>query len=79
MISYACLLFVPFSASGGHLHVLQYLRLHGCPWNIRVTDAASHSGHEDVFEWLRTNRCPVAFANTGAREDIIINCTMYIF
>ena len=48
-----------YAAAGGHLEVLQWLRLHKFPWNDRVTSIAAREGHLEVLTWARDNGCPL--------------------
>ena len=43
------------AALGGHLHVLQFLRESGCPWDSRT---CATGGHLEVLKWAREKQCP---------------------
>ncbi len=40
----------------GHLHILQWLRAHGCPWDHWTCYESIHQLH--VLKWLRIQDCP---------------------
>ena len=46
------------AAKGGHLDVLQWVRLNGCPWDAETCVAAAMGGHREVLQWLHMNGCP---------------------
>ena len=48
------------AARGGHLHVLQWARAHGCPWDSLVYVSAFREGHFRVMQWAKENGCPWA-------------------
>jgi len=45
------------AAKGGQLHVLQWARANGCPWNIYICSQAAKGGHLHVLQWARANGC----------------------
>lgn len=45
------------AARGGHLHVMQWMRANGCPWDARVCQMAALGGHLNVLEWACENGC----------------------
>jgi hypothetical protein len=45
-------------ADGGHLHVLQWARANGYPWDVWTCSNAAGRGHLPVLQWLRANGCP---------------------
>ena len=47
-----------FAAQYGHLEVLQWARLNGCPWDELTCILAANNGHLDVLQWARLNGCP---------------------
>jgi hypothetical protein len=49
-----------FAAQRGDLAMLQLLRAHGCPWDLRTGDAATRGGHCHILAWarFRTSRAP---------------------
>ena len=46
------------AALGGHLHVVQWMRANGCPWDTLVCAMAARGGHMHVLEWAHGNGCP---------------------
>ncbi|CAM9579349.1 unnamed protein product [Chrysoparadoxa australica] len=48
------------AASGGHLHVLKWLRKGDdpCPWNADTAAAAARGSHLPVLQWLRKGDDP---------------------
>lgn len=43
------------AALNGHLHILKWLRMNGCPWNRYTITSAASGGYTDVIYWARTN------------------------
>jgi hypothetical protein len=41
------------AAERGHLEVLQWLRVKGCPWDEWTCDNAAKNGHLHVLQWAR--------------------------
>jgi hypothetical protein len=75
-----------YAARGGHLKVLQWLRLPGkpegqCPWDAMTCANAAEGGHLEVLQWLRRpnkpeGQCPwnqwtCAYAAKGAQLDVL--------
>ena len=50
----ACVL----AARAGHLHIIQWAREDGCPWNLSTSLAAAEAGHLHILQWLQENDCP---------------------
>lgn len=52
-----------YAADEGHLHVLQWGRMRGYPWQSETfwgaASAAVSNGHTDVLEWALANGCPL--------------------
>ena len=46
---------VTFAARGGHLEVLQWARVHHCPWDHRVR---THAADEEIRQWAIAHGCP---------------------
>jgi hypothetical protein len=46
------------AASGGHLDVLKWARIHGCDWSESTCEAAAAGGHLRTLKWARRNNCP---------------------
>ena len=46
-----------FAAQYGHLEVLQWARLNGCPWTDWTCSWAAKGGHLEVLQWARLNGC----------------------
>jgi hypothetical protein len=47
------------AAQGGHLEVLTWARMHGCPWRTEVMcRAAAAGGNLAVLQWVREMGCP---------------------
>jgi hypothetical protein len=44
---------------GGHLHVLQWARDHGCPWDEWTCAHAAYGGHLHILQWALENGCPL--------------------
>ena len=42
----------------GQLHVLQWLRAKGCPWDHWTVGAALERGHVEIANWAIENGCP---------------------
>ncbi len=38
-------------ARNGHLHLLQWVRSNGCPWD---KDECLESGYKNIVEWIKT-------------------------
>ena len=47
-----------FAARAGHLELLQWARLNGCPWDVWTCVNAARNGHLDMLQWARLNGCP---------------------
>jgi hypothetical protein len=47
-----------YAARSGHLHVLQWVRQHHCPWNSLTPAWAAEDGHLDMLQWARAHNCP---------------------
>ena len=45
-------------ALGGHLDILKWARVHGCPWNYWTCHHAFAEGHLEVLKWAKENGCP---------------------
>ena len=43
---------------GGHLEVLQWAHVNGCPCDESTCAYAAKEGHLKVLQWLRANGCP---------------------
>ena len=41
------------AAMGGRLHVLQWAREQGCPWDSNTCTCAAMHGHLEVLQWVR--------------------------
>ena len=57
--------------------MLQWLRAHGCPWDIKTCSFAVACYHVDVLEWARENGAPwtaeirdEAAAELGYEDDL---------
>lgn len=64
------------AAASGHLHIIEYLRQAGCPWDDNTVSAAAAGGHLDVFAYAVENGCdytPYAFkmAAVNGRVNIL--------
>ena len=46
------------AAEGGHVLVLRWLRLQGCPMNEWTCAYAAKGGHLETLKWLRDRGCP---------------------
>jgi hypothetical protein len=46
------------AAANGHLHVLQWARADGYPWDHATCTSAARGGHLAVLQWLHANGCP---------------------
>jgi hypothetical protein len=46
------------AATFGNLHVLQWARANGFPWDEDTCARAAEHGHLDVLKWARSNGCP---------------------
>jgi hypothetical protein len=49
---------VALLAKYGHLEVLKWAHLNGCPWDEITCSRAAENGHLEVLQWLRQNGCP---------------------
>ena len=47
-----------FAARAGHLEVLKWARLNGCPWDESTCCHAAKGGHLKVLQWARCDGCP---------------------
>jgi hypothetical protein len=45
-------------AAIGEIHILEWARSIGCPWDAATCAAAAKNGHLNVLMWLRKNGCP---------------------
>ena len=48
-----------YAASGGHLELLKWLRLHGCEWGRTIT-AAARRGHIAIVRYALEKNCPLS-------------------
>ena len=46
------------AAWSGHLELLKWARLNGCPWNEFTCSRAAFNGHLGLLKWARLNGCP---------------------
>ena len=46
------------AAAGGHLAVLQWARVHHCPWNKWTCYFAAENQRLEVLQWARAHGCP---------------------
>jgi len=51
------LLTCAYAAEGGHLHILQWARENGCPWDKYTCAEAAEGGHFHILQWARENGC----------------------
>ena len=64
------------AARGGHRHVLEWLKTHGCAWDARTCTAAARGAHVGLLRWLRSEECdwnettPTALASAGCIEAL---------
>ena len=47
-----------WAAQGGHLEVLKWLRVKGCPWGISTSTWAAQHGHLEMLQWMRAQDPP---------------------
>lgn len=47
------------AAEHGYLEILQYLRVHNCPWDERVADGAIKYGNLENLQWIVQNGCRI--------------------
>ena len=47
-----------WAAFRGHLEVLKWLRVKGCPWGILTSNLAAEGGHLEVLQWMRAQDPP---------------------
>ena len=40
------------------MEVLQWARVHGCPWEEATSTSAASSGHLEILQWAREKGCP---------------------
>lgn len=64
------------AAANGHLHIIEYLRQVGCPWDEDMVSAAAAAGHLNVFAYAVENGCnytPYSFivAAVNGRVNIL--------
>ena len=51
--------FIPaFAAKKGHLHILKYVREHGCPWNEDTINDAASGNSLECLKYAHENGCP---------------------
>ena len=43
---------------GGHLHIIQWARSNGCPWDTDTCYCAAKEDHLLVLQWAHENGCP---------------------
>ena len=65
-----------FAARAGHLEVMQWARLNGCPWDASACGYAAKGGHLEVLKWARLNGCPwneftCEYAAKGGRLEVL--------
>ncbi|CAN0303301.1 unnamed protein product, partial [Ectocarpus sp. 6 AP-2014] len=46
------------AAKNGHLDVLQWAKINGCPWDEEACLVADEGGHLEVLQWARSNGRP---------------------
>ena len=46
------------AAMGGHINVMQYLKMNGCKWCTETCSNAALGGHLEALQWLHANKCP---------------------
>ena len=51
-------IFEAWSATLGHLDVLQWAHESGCPWDETTCSGAARRGHLEVLQWARAHGCP---------------------
>ena len=47
-----------WAAQGGHLEVLKWLRVKGCPWGASTSAWAAQHGHLEMLQWMRAQDPP---------------------
>lgn len=67
------------AARFGRLELVEYLYIHGCPWDVRTCMMAAGKGHLNVVKWLRCVGCPwnagtSASAAANGRLDVLKWC-----
>lgn len=63
------------AAAGGHIHILQWARYHGCTFSRSTSEEAAFAGHLDVIIWLAHNGCGFdewTFANAAENGQVHI-------
>ena len=50
------------------MHILQWARAQGCPWDERTCEAAAEAGFFEILQWAQNNGCPWN-ENEDAGED----------
>lgn len=62
------------AAQAGHLDLLQWCRLNGCPWTGEVVLRALEAGFEHVAEWAIANGCedPIAQGEPSAVDEELL-------
>jgi hypothetical protein len=53
----------------GHVEVLKYLHVHGCPWDKHTCSWAIEKGHLEVPKYAHTNGCPWDSKTSAKAED----------
>ena len=55
----------------GHLHMLQWVRKHGCSWNWRTCTSVSMGGHLDVLKWVprRGIHCAISLLLMSTKQQ----------
>lgn len=54
----ACRSVTDIAARGGHLELLMWARVEGCPWSRSTCRAAARFGHLNLLQWVRGQGCP---------------------
>ena len=47
------------AAVGGHLHIIEWARSNGCPWDTETCSTAIKQGHLNILYWAVDNGCPI--------------------
>lgn len=47
-----------FLRAGNHIHILEWLHRHGCPWNAFLSARVADFGNLVAFKWLIDHGCP---------------------
>ena len=67
------------AATGGHRHIIHFLRKNGCMWDWGVPRLAAINGNLELLKWLKEKGCPFdSFTCSGASEGGHLNILKWL-